>query len=112
MRKNIDFSKGERGKHRGVKFEVVGAVKSNPEPENIDEVLALVSDRFEFPKDFNRLKYFSDVDVLVIGYSRTDSVISDSDDEKGLIYNYDIKDNLTSIEVLDVYGKFIEKEDE
>ncbi len=80
------------------------------------KVLSLANERFEVPKGHIYLKYYKDVDVLVIGYrsnrpddSKDDSVISKENTDKGLIYNFDSEDRLKNIEVLGFYGKFTER---
>lgn len=78
-------------------------------PEMVEEVISLANKRFEVPDGYQYLKYYEEVDLLVIRYSNTDAVISKSDMEKGLIYNFDNEGNLTGIEVLDLYDKFTEE---
>lgn len=71
------------------------------------ELLKLASERVNLPgKKPIRISYDEDVDALFLKYSVEPSVISKSEDTDGIIYDYDEKDNLVSIEILDLYGVF------
>ncbi len=74
------------------------------------KVLSLANERFEVPKGYEYLKYNDEVDVLIISYSNTASVISKDDVDKGLVYDFDSEGKLTGIEVIDFYGKFAEED--
>lgn len=82
------------------------------EAELTEKVLALANERLEVLKGYGYLEYYDDVDILYIPYSNTDSVISKSDIEKGLIYDFDSEGKLTGIEVIDFYGKFVEEDND
>lgn len=71
-----------------------------------NELLKLAAKRFQIPTGNLRLKYQPDVDLLVIRLNEGKSTYSKDDYAKGLIYNYDARNNLVSIEVLDLYGVF------
>lgn len=72
----------------------------------VTEWLELVDKRIEIPRNYLRINYQPEADVLVVKFSETDSAYSNDDMSKGLIFNYDNKDKLVSIEVLDLYGVF------
>ena len=71
------------------------------------EWLELAKKRVNLPSACLRLKYQSEVDLLVVRFNDGKSTYSKDDYSKGLIYNYDAQDRLVSIEVLDLYGVFV-----
>lgn len=71
------------------------------------EWLKLAGKRLQLPTGDLQLNYQSDADLLVIRLNDGKSTYSKSDYEKGLIYNYDARNRLVSIEVLDLYGIFV-----
>ncbi len=71
------------------------------------ELLKLAGERLKLPDGNLQLKYQPDVDLLVIRLNDGKSTYSESDYEKGLIYNYDAANRLVSIEVLDLYEVFV-----
>lgn len=73
----------------------------------VTEWLKLVDERMKIPRNYLRINYQTDVDLLLIKFSETESTYSEDDMEKGLIFNYDARDNLVSIEVLNLYGVFV-----
>lgn len=48
--------------------------------------------------------YDGEVDSLYLKYSQNKPVISDSEDDKGIIYDLDKNGNIVGIEILDLYG--------
>ncbi len=71
------------------------------------ELLKLAGERLKLPSGNLQLKYQSEVDLLVIRLNDGKSTYSKSDMQKGLIYNYDARNRLVSIEVLDLYEVFV-----
>ena len=72
-----------------------------------DEWLKLAKKRLDLPKVFLYLKYFEDVDVLVVKITKEPSTYSKTSLDHDAIYNYDANDELVSIEILDLYGIFV-----
>ena len=73
------------------------------------KVLSLAAERFEFPNDPLYLRYCGEPDLMSIKFSNNKCVKTESDYTKGLIYNFDYKGEITSVEVLDFYGKYAEE---
>ena len=71
------------------------------------DLIKLAKERIQIPVNWREVKYFDDVDLLVIRYSLFPATHSKSDDLEGIVYNYDANDNLTSIEILDFYNVFV-----
>jgi uncharacterized protein YkuJ len=76
--------------------------------EKTTELLRLARERVEMPRRFRELRYFDEVDLLVVEFSTASATHSKGDIENGIIYNYDESDDLTSIEILDLYGIYAE----
>lgn len=71
-----------------------------------EELLELAARRVQIPEGQVWLAYQPDVDLLVIRLKeRPHPTRSDSDLEKGVVYNYEGRE-LVSIELLDLYGVF------
>lgn len=70
------------------------------------ELIRLAKRRVNLPDGWIELKYINDSDLLTIKYSRAPSTISRDDALEGLVYNYDRRGDLTSIEILDLYDIF------
>lgn len=77
------------------------------EKKSTNELFKLANERVNIPTDFLYLKYFEEVDLLVIRFTDSDSTYSKSNLEEDVIYNYDADDNLVSIEILDIFGAFV-----
>ncbi len=73
----------------------------------VTEWLDLVDERVKIPRNYLRINYQTDADLLLVKFSETESTYSEDDMEKGLIFNYDAQNKLVSIEVLDLYGVFV-----
>jgi hypothetical protein len=72
-----------------------------------EELLRLAAERVKLPKGTLRLKYQPDVDLLAIRLKQHPQPTHSKDDqERGLIFNYEGR-ALVSIEVLDLYGTFV-----
>lgn len=76
--------------------------------ENVRELLKLARKRASFPRNWLQVKYFREVDLLVIRFTDTPATHSKGDIEKGLIFNYDAQGNLSNIEILDLYDIYTE----
>lgn len=74
--------------------------------EKTGELIKLAGERVQVPENWREVKYFDEIDLLVIRYSPLPATRSKSDDSNGIVYNYDANDNLTSLEILDLYGIF------
>ena len=75
------------------------------ENKQTTELLKLARLRFPFT-EYLKLRYFADTDLLVIRFFENKTTKSKDDMDKGIIYNYDNKNNLVSVEILDLYGVF------
>ncbi|MGI8545302.1 MAG: DUF2283 domain-containing protein [Aridibacter sp.] len=73
----------------------------------VTEWLELVDKRLEIPRNYLRINYQSDADLLFIKFTDSETTYSDDDMDIGVIYNYDADDKLVSIEVLDLYGVYV-----
>lgn len=73
----------------------------------VTEWLELVDKRLKIPRNYLRINYQSDVDLLFIKFTDSETTYSDDDMDIGVIYNYDEEDKLVSIEVLDLYGVYV-----
>ncbi len=73
----------------------------------VTEWLELVDERLEIPRNYLRINYQSDVDLLFIKFTDSETTYSDDDMEIGVIYNYDADDKLVSLEILDLYGVYV-----
>ena len=71
------------------------------------EWLELAKKRVKIPEGKVELRYFDEVDCLVIRLSHHKPAKSDAEEDKGLVYSFDSKNNLVSIEILDLYGIFV-----
>ena len=72
--------------------------------ERTDELLKRAQERADFPKIWREVRYFDEVDLLVIRFLPSPATYSKDNIGKGLVYNYDANDNLVSLEILDLYG--------
>ncbi|HEV7473141.1 MAG TPA: DUF2283 domain-containing protein [Pyrinomonadaceae bacterium] len=71
-----------------------------------EELLRLARDRVELPAGRLRLKYQSDVDMLLVELKEDPAPTNSKDDaEHGLIFNYEGQ-KLVSVEILDLYGVY------
>ncbi len=71
------------------------------------ELLELASKRIKLPSRKPLLvKYDGEVDALFLKYATNKSVQSKSLDEDGIIYDFDIDNNIVGIEILDLQGLF------
>lgn len=77
------------------------------EKKSSEELFKLANERVSVPTDYLYLKYFEEVDLLVIRFSENDSSYSKSNLDEDIIYNYDEADNLVSMEILDFLGVFV-----
>lgn len=75
------------------------------------KVLALANERFEVPDGHIYLRYYDDVDLMEIGYSNNKYAKTKGDVSKGLVYNFDYKGKIASVEIMDFYGKFVEEDE-
>lgn len=70
-------------------------------------MLRLARERVELPQGKLWLDYQPDVDLLCVRLvERPHATHSDSDLDRGIIYNYEGR-KLVSIEILDLYGVFV-----
>ncbi len=76
------------------------------EKNQTSELIKLAKKRGDIPNDWIKLEYQKDADLLFILYSKEICVRSKGDMENGIIYNFDDRDRLVSIEVLDIYEVF------
>lgn len=73
-----------------------------------DEMLALARERVELPPGKLWLSYQPDVDTLYIRLKeRTNPTRTDDDIERGLVFDYEGR-QLVGIEILDLYGVFVQ----
>ncbi len=70
------------------------------------ELVRLAKRRVQLPDEWIELKYIHESDLLSVKYSRRPAVRSSDDALKGLVYNYDARGKLTSIEIIDLYDVF------
>lgn len=70
------------------------------------KVLSLAAERFEFPNKCLSLRYYDEQNLMLIKFSNDKIVRSEDDIPKGLVYNFDNKGEIVSVEALDFYGKF------
>lgn len=69
------------------------------------ELIKLAGQRVNLPgQNLIYARYDDEVDSLFLKYSTNRAVISESEDDKGIIYDYDKDNNLVGIEILDLYG--------
>lgn len=88
-----------------------GASAEEMKAEIEAKVLSLANERCEVPEGYEWMKYYDDVDILFVSYGNSNSVISDDDISKGLIYDFDRDGKLTGIEILNFYGKLKQQKD-
>jgi hypothetical protein len=60
--------------------------------------------RTELPEEYVSLDYRKETNLLAIRYSYKKRAYSRADLPKGIIYDYDYKDNLVQVEILDFYA--------
>jgi uncharacterized protein YuzE len=78
------------------------------ENKTIDKkLLQAATKRVRLPADWLEMKYSSEADVLFIRCSRNKPARSKGDVENGLVFDYDARNNLVSIEIQDLYGVFV-----
>lgn len=77
------------------------------EKKSTNELFKLANERVNVPTNFLYLKYFEEVDLLVIRFTENDSTYSKSNLDEDVIYNYDAEDSLVSMEILDLFGEFV-----
>jgi len=71
-----------------------------------EELIRLARDRVDLPAGALRLKYQSDVDMLLVELKENPAPTNSKDDvERGLIFNYEGQ-KLVSVEILDLYGVY------
>ncbi|MGI8639014.1 MAG: DUF2283 domain-containing protein [Pyrinomonadaceae bacterium] len=63
--------------------------------------------RVQLPADWLEMEYSHEADVLFIRCSRNKPARSKGDVRNGVVYDYDARNNLVSIEVTDLYGIFV-----
>jgi uncharacterized protein YuzE len=71
----------------------------------------LARSRAKLPDEFILLNYRKETDLLAIKFSDKKSAYSRADMPEGIIYDYDFKDNLVSVEILDFYESFPKQKD-
>lgn len=80
----------------------------NQTTSKLSEWLKLANERIRISSDYIILKYQEDVDLLFIKFTSGKSTYSKDDMDKGIIYNYDRKNNLVSMEFL-TFTEFLPK---
>lgn len=78
------------------------------EDKKVIEWLELARKRMKIPHNIEKIDYQADVDLLFIKFSDKPSVRGNMDYESGVIYSYDESDDAVSVEILDLYGVFVE----
>lgn len=81
-------------------------VTTQIENETAVEWLKLAQKRIAVPQNIVKIDYQADVDLLFIKFSDKPSVRGNMDYDSGVIYNYDKKGEVVSVEILDLYGIF------
>ncbi len=70
------------------------------------DLIRLAKKRVRLPDDWLEMDYSHEADVLFIRCSRNKPKRSKGDEEGGIVYDYDGRGNLVSIEVINLYGIF------
>ncbi len=73
----------------------------------VDEWLELVGERLKISRNYLRINYQADADLLFVKFTESETTYSEDDMDIGVIYNYDDRKKLVSVEVLDIYGIFV-----
>jgi uncharacterized protein YfbU (UPF0304 family) len=71
--------------------------------ENEAELLELAKKRLKLPNNYIFLEFQRKANILKILFSDKKIIHSKGDMKEGIIYDYDSKDNLVGIEILDFY---------
>ena len=74
----------------------------------VSEWLDLAKSRVKVPTDWLEIEYQKDADLLYIKVSNTTTAYSDDDLDNEIVFDYDENDTLVGIEVLNLYGVFVE----
>ena len=83
-------------------------VTTQIENETAVEWLKLAQKRISVTQNIVKIDYQADVDLLLIRFSDKPSVRGRYNYESHIIYNYDKKGEVVSVEILDLYGVFAE----
>ncbi len=70
------------------------------------KLFELARSRAQLPESFISLNYRKETDLLAIRFSNKKAIYSRADMPKGVIYDYDSKDNLVQVEMLDFNDAF------
>lgn len=73
----------------------------------MNELSTLARKRLKLPAGDLEFEYQADADLLLVRLTDGKSTYSESDYRKGIIYNYDARNKLVSIEILDLYDVFV-----
>ncbi|HSK72281.1 MAG TPA: DUF2283 domain-containing protein [Pyrinomonadaceae bacterium] len=72
--------------------------------DSVSEWLDLAECRIDIPKNWLKIEYQKDADLLYIKLSDSPAAYCEDDLDKEVIFNYDADNNLVGIEVLHLYG--------
>ncbi|CAN5386643.1 hypothetical protein BH20ACI1_BH20ACI1_06860 [soil metagenome] len=73
----------------------------------VSELHTLAKKRLKLPEGELEFEYQADADLLLVRLSNGKSTYSEDDMREGIIYNYNARNKLVSIEILDLYGVFV-----
>ncbi len=76
------------------------------------KLFELARSRATLPEKFISLDYRKETDLLAIRFSNKKRVYSRADMPEGIIYDYDSKDNLVQVEILDFYPVLPDESDD